>query len=252
MRTLRMPLPLMWSLAIASRYAAAVRPGSPNERTLLRAAQFWLLRWRTTAPALQVVVPISGMTAPRNRDRLVIASANPTMFSRHTTFFNTPPVHKTFYRNWTTSQASALVRNSTNVFQSSVHRHLAFTTLIAGKPASWKESGAQVEWAGRLPVLEPLNSAMPQTARRILKQGCRVEEQIVHAATVLLRRSIPAASERSWMEEQPIPVRPAQNGYQTWTTPVTAQTLNFQQITDEVVKQLDRRLIASRERFGKI
>lgn len=86
---------------------------------------------------------------------------------------------------------------------------------------------------------------------RLMRQSQRVEERAAEAATVVMRR--PPVVDRA----------PAMTGnQQTFVTTVAGQSwqqhtapppgINIEQITDRVVRQLDRRVVAARERLGKV
>jgi hypothetical protein len=88
--------------------------------------------------------------------------------------------------------------------------------------------------------------------KRVLRQNRRIEEQVAPSQTVLLRRSAPPAREAHFLEAPPAPQARPTGMNTAWTAMPIQPGLNINQITDEVVRQLDSRLVAARERFGKI
>ena len=89
-------------------------------------------------------------------------------------------------------------------------------------------------------------------AKRLLRQNYRIEEQVAPFQTVLVRHSSPAVREEHFMDAS-VPVQTRSAGVTAaWVGTPVPQGFNTSQITDEVVRQLDSRLLASRERFGKI
>lgn len=86
-----------------------------------------------------------------------------------------------------------------------------------------------------------------------LQRHSRIEEAWTPPSTVLLRRSPMQTQETQFIEAPAMsfPARPQAVNSQ-WTIPAVQPGININQITDEVVRKLDSRLIAARERYGKI
>ncbi len=87
--------------------------------------------------------------------------------------------------------------------------------------------------------------------RRVVNERQRVEERISRAplAQQLLQpRQTSAAAERAAMQSQTL----TKAGTRTWPPTTSAPAINLEQLTEQVIRQLDNRLIAYRERMGKV
>jgi hypothetical protein len=141
-----------------------------------------------------------------------------------------------------------------------VHRHHLFTAMVLRCATATREVGIRREDApaGKASFANEAG-AVPLLVERLTRQISRIEKQIVPVRTVLLQRLIAPSQVRHWAERGAAEHanHPASWAASTFRVdePRARQTVpafNFQQITDEVVRQLDSRLVASRERFGKI
>ncbi|HTQ86981.1 MAG TPA: hypothetical protein VMI93_12265 [Candidatus Solibacter sp.] len=96
---------------------------------------------------------------------------------------------------------------------------------------------------------------LKKVSQQVLQQTRRVEERRLMPEMRMQRmftapREIPSYSRSATNEFGVSDVRPAAGT--PWTGGAMAGGPNIVQITDEVVRQLDRRFVASRERLGKI
>jgi len=89
--------------------------------------------------------------------------------------------------------------------------------------------------------------------KRVFHQNQRIEEYVMpRPQTLLLRRSAPPTGE-SAVFEAPVLAQSRPAGMKaSWSATMPQPGFNINQITDEVVRRLDSRLVAARERFGKI
>ncbi|WP_456747081.1 hypothetical protein [Bradyrhizobium sp. USDA 4354] len=87
---------------------------------------------------------------------------------------------------------------------------------------------------------------------RLLRHNRRVEKRVVPSERVLLQRPSPPVSESPFVTAAS-PSPPQATGHNSgWSAVPPLQGLNITHITDEVVRQLDSRLIAARERLGHV
>ncbi len=201
---------------------------------------------------MQLAAPIAITVVPGGRDRMVvIPAALPAVMPQITL------LHSVLSRNYhplsTTVQASSLVHSSVRMQQAAVRRISMFTTTVLSGPAA-----STAVLRGPVAPLIPRrassesDSILPLIARQVLRP-VRVEEQLVPQSAVLLRRFPSPAAEPPAMHTSIAPETRAVRGQSTtWPALQAPQGLNINQITDEVVRQLDSRLIASRERMGKV
>jgi hypothetical protein len=93
-------------------------------------------------------------------------------------------------------------------------------------------------------------------ARVVVRRTQRIEQRSVETVPLVTRKNISA--QEAVVTEDPINAVtniPNFSGASThsWTGNTSlAQSLNIEQLTDQVVKQIDRRIIAARERMGRI
>jgi hypothetical protein len=93
-------------------------------------------------------------------------------------------------------------------------------------------------------------------ARAVVHRTQRIEQRSVETVPLVTRKNISA--QEAAVTENPINAVtniPNFSGASThsWTGNTSlAQSINIEQLTDQVVKQIDRRIIAARERMGRI
>jgi hypothetical protein len=93
-------------------------------------------------------------------------------------------------------------------------------------------------------------------ARVVVRRTQRIEQRSVETVPLVTRKNISA--QEAVVTENPINAVtniPNFSGASTnsWTGNTSlAQSINIEQLTDQVVKQIDRRIIAARERMGRI
>lgn len=86
---------------------------------------------------------------------------------------------------------------------------------------------------------------------RIVRQSRRVEERITEAATVVMRRPpVVDQAPATTANQQTFVATPIGPSWQQYAGP--SPGINIEHITDQVMRQLDRRVIAARERLGKV
>jgi hypothetical protein len=86
---------------------------------------------------------------------------------------------------------------------------------------------------------------------RIVRQSQRLEERVAEPAAVVMRRA-PAVEMAPAMptNQRPFITTAAGQSWRQDTSPPPA--IDLERITDQVVRQLDRRVVALRERLGKV
>jgi hypothetical protein len=99
-------------------------------------------------------------------------------------------------------------------------------------------------------------ASMETLVHAVVQRTRRIEQRPVESASLMIRKNI--SDQGVGVRENPINAvtnTPKLFGASTdsWTgnTPL-AQSVNIEQLTDHVVKQIDRRIIAARERMGRI
>jgi hypothetical protein len=101
-------------------------------------------------------------------------------------------------------------------------------------------------------------SRLELSVRRLTRQVRRVEERLPGAPQMVVHKPAPATV-RTERRETPEPER-FQRPAQVWDTvneaprvrAATAPSLSIEQLTDQVIRQIDSRVIAMRERMGRI
>jgi hypothetical protein len=243
---------LAWTHALMARFAHLPGLGFGSDKTLLRTLRAWMSRSHWFAPQTQVAWQTSITAAWMGRDRTLLLQPASVMFAERSTLLNTP-LARVDQRQFTTLLNAWFIGTATQSHLRETTRHTLATMTVAGTggevatgrfPAGVSSRMRGAEGAGEL--------EMPLVAKRVLRQNRRIEEQAAFSQIVLLQRSVPVVSEQSFVQPSVTPpVRPAAVSTVRNPNPVS-QSFNINQITDEVVRQLDSRLVAARERFGKI
>ncbi len=242
---------LAWAQALRARFAHPAGLASGSERTLLRGARAWMLRWHWFAPQIHVAWQTSVATPWERRDRPLLLPIGPAMCSERTTLLQTL-LARDYQSQSTTLLRTSFLRHSMQSHLREVTRHTLATTVIerAAAPRAMSllqgDASTATRRAGTAdPELLPL-------VKRVLRQNRRIEEQVVPSQTVLLPSSAPRIREPHFMEASVLPQARPTGVSAAWAATPAPQSFNINQITDEVVRQLDSRLVATRERFGRI
>ncbi len=133
-----------------------------------------------------------------------------------------------------------------------VKQHTIATTVVERSAPSGVLKLVPVDSA---PTTRTMRGEPLSLVQRVLLKNVRIEEQLEPAQKVLVHGSASIKQNRPVMEETAqfqsnAPTASAQWGNSGSTPQFGA--FNISQITDQVVRQLDSRLVAARERFGKI
>jgi hypothetical protein len=93
-----------------------------------------------------------------------------------------------------------------------------------------------------------------KVSERLIRQVQRVSETTMASPPMALRKEIPAAVTLPGMSSEPRAERGLHESPPRWTAAqaVTMPALNVDQIANQVIQQIDRRVIARRERMGQI
>jgi hypothetical protein len=242
---------LAWTQALLARFAHTAMPPWDAGRTLLRGIWSWMHRSQWFASQIQVSWQTSTAVTRHGRDRTLFLPLTPATAER-TTLLQTRLTRESRWQS-TTLLRTNFFRHSLQNQLREVTRHTLATTVVnpaaalrAASQLALGTSTASRKWSGAgdlelLPV-----------ARRVLRQNRRIEERTAPPQAMLLRRSAAPPPEPDFIESDvPAQARPRGVTAASAPTPVP-HGFNITQITDEVVRQLDSRLVAARERFGKI
>lgn len=241
---------LAWTGTFLARFAPIRLPASGAQRTLLQGTWQRFGRSQWFSPQVQLCLQTSLQATWQGRDRIHVPPAAPAVLA-HTTFLRT--VVEREYRSqsgtlWRTNSLRWSTQNFRETTRHSLTTVMAGHTQSAAMPRfSTVASTAMRRWS--------IERDLEQSAivRRVLHQTQRIEEPILsRPETVLLRRAALLVPGRTFSEASAPPqVRPASMNA-PWQGTTAQPQFSIHQITDEVVRQLDSRLVAARERFGKI
>lgn len=106
-----------------------------------------------------------------------------------------------------------------------------------------------------LPEVAGADEVGREVAAGIVRRAQRVEERPTGQSLAPVFAASAVRVSRHAMEPSELPVRRQSNAgssFETFPAVPPAAPLNITQLTDEVMRQLDRRLVATRERMGKI
>lgn len=241
---------LAWSEKLFARFANSTSAAFSDNHTLLRNARFWMLQSHVFAPAFHVNASSSLALRNYQRERLFVAqSTQLTIFQRTTLTY--PLVTQNYFRQYATAPGVTLTQNSLHASQTTLHRSaltLAAAASSAVQSMQLIAASAATE-PGRHRVVD---STALLLAQHLVSKVCRVEEQLGLTRTVLLRRSLPIAEQQLVETATPSQMHAQRPRALSTAEAVPPQPFSIQRITDEVVRQLDNRLIAARERFGKV
>ncbi|HMI52376.1 MAG TPA: hypothetical protein VK525_12745 [Candidatus Saccharimonadales bacterium] len=104
-------------------------------------------------------------------------------------------------------------------------------------------------------IAEDANDEKPSAiAKRIGQKARRVESGHIPVPRDLLAKRAGIFSSSDSLESGGGPLRSATNGNETYrkTPEAIVPPMDLKKVTDEVMQQIDRRIVANRERFGKI
>jgi len=225
-----------------------VMPARRVEQTLLQRS--WTCIQHTHWFAQQVQMSWQAAVAatlPRLRSTYFVTL--PAAPAHHTTRLT--ELARGYQSHCTTVLRTAAFRRSLAERLRLVTTHTAAPTIVQGSAAN----AIMRSPAGSLVVGQKSMRATdvePFVVTRVLRHNRRVEEQAVPSERVLLQWPGPQVS------EPPLGAAARQTQTQPaghaggWSAVAPLPGLNLTHITDEVVRQLDSRLIAARERFGHV
>jgi hypothetical protein len=237
---------LSWTQALVDRLAHPAMRAFGAERTLLRGARLSRHRSHWFAPQFHVswqtmtAVTWPGSDRKRMLPLAAIAPERRVLLRA-----------REFHSQSTTFLRTGFLRQSTHNHTLEVSRHTSSTIMLL--------SAAARDAMARLTVddsfVRSRSNAEPELlslATRVLRQSRRIEEQVTPVHTILVRRFPSSSHEAPFTDSAPpLQVR-TPVGNSPWAVPPPQPGFNINQITDEVVRKLDSRLVAARERFGKI
>jgi hypothetical protein len=221
-----------------------------GELTLLRAATIRRLRSQIFASQWQLSCNVSaGITWRTRNSMLLLQAVSATKEARVSPQTIVP---REVHHQFTTALRSDFLCHTSRSFLREIERHTRSTTLMERMTAA-----RTMTWYVPSPssAIGKRNDAEPEVMNLAgrLQRHSRIEEAWTPPRTVLLRRSPMQTQETQFIEAPAMsfPARPQAVNSQ-WTIPAVQTGININQITDEVVRKLDSRLIAARERYGKI
>jgi hypothetical protein len=239
---------LAWTDALMARLSHTAVPARRVEQTLLDRTWGWMQRVYTLAPQVHLSwhTTVSGALQRSSPTSVVVPASAPAhrLTLRETRLTRELPSHST------TAFTNLISRNVIAERLQAVAMHTVATTLLRIVPPP-ESSRTESELSDRRLRSVP-GDAVESLVTRVGRHYRRFEEPMVRAERVLLQRPAAPVSEAGAPISVPTPQRrpPAQNV--AWSGAAGPQELDIAQITDRVVRQLDSRLIAARERFGHV
>ncbi len=230
-----------------ARCSHSVMPARRAERSLLQRASTWTHRSYWFAPQVHVSwqAPVAATLHRRSSTLVLTLSAAP---AHRATLLQTVVARE--------HQSHSVTALRTTVFRQLMADRLRTLTMhttaampLASVPTRDRSVSPSESFAERQPNVVS-TEAERSIVTRILRHHRRLEEQAAPSPRVLLQRAAPLVSESAPMVAVPPPRPPGQNT--GWPAVQPLQGLNVADITDQVVRQLDSRLIAARERFGHV
>ncbi len=240
---------LAWAQALMARFSQSVMPTRRVEQRLRQRASTWMQRPHWFAPQVHVswqALIVAMLQRLRSTFFVSLASGAAhrmtllqTLVTREHQSHSTRALRTTVFRQ---SMADRL---------RTVTMHTTAATPLRGV-ATRDVSRSPLESFAASRQTVGITDVERSIVARVLRHHRRLEEQVAPSTRVLLHRSAPPASESAPMVAAPSP-RPQPLGQNTgWSAAPSLQGLNITDITDQVVRQLDSRLIAARERFGHV
>ncbi|MGY3036616.1 hypothetical protein ACVIIV_005786 [Bradyrhizobium sp. USDA 4354] len=237
---------LAWTRTLVARFSHSIVPARRVEQKLLQRTWAWIQHTHWLAQQVHlswqapVVAPLSSLPS---RYFVTLPSAP----AHHTTRLTV--LAREHQTQCTTVLRTAAFRQSMAERLRLVATHVtAFVPVLATKAIVRSPSQS---FAGT-----PKSVSAPDVERsvvtRLLRHNRRVEKRVVPSERVLLQRPSPPVSESPFVTAAS-PSPPQATGHNSgWSAVPPLQGLNITHITDEVVRQLDSRLIAARERLGHV
>jgi hypothetical protein len=243
-RAIAGPNRLAWAQELMARHGSARMPARHVEQRLLARSVTSLLRQHWFAPHVQVAWHAS------------IAVSRPRHASTSVTFITPPMARFTVTQPLTVRERSShQTTERWNVVRHAIVDRLQMLTRHTMAMLLMPDGARERTRAASEPAVE--YPAHRETERAIvtdrLLRHRRLEEQVTPAARVLRQQSLSVLSETPFAAAA-APPAPPRASYQDAGLSAAAPVpgFNITQITDQVVRQLDSRLIAARERFGNV
>lgn len=240
-----------WTQTLIARFAhLPLQDLGRGRHLLLHGSWQWIRSSSSFAPQLQFALHTS-------------VNAN---WNQHEPFHGTPPgltmsgygtmLHTVLARDHyrqSTLLNTVLFHQSTQRYRLQETRHSLATVIMRGSTARAAMSGLPTGAAAPTQKRADAREIPWSLATRVLRQNQRIEELVSgHPQTVLLRHAGPPLRERAFMDSPAAPQMRTSAASLEWPSLEPRPGVNISHITDEVVRQLDSRLVAARERFGKI
>jgi hypothetical protein len=241
-------LSLMQRLTEQFARRAMVRHGMTQ--LLLRHASLGRSWFRRSTPQVhfswQISLPADSQV--NNRSIFVSSAATP---AEHRTRVETLALRE--LRRQSTILRAEFVRQTTANFAREICNRSTSTILMDG--AIPRVAASQL--ALGYPPAPRIRSSRPEPesaalVKRVLQQSRRIEEQVTPVRTVLVRRGTVSSQLEQFADSAPLPQGRPTRASPSWAVTTPQPAFNINHITDEVVRKLDSRLVAARERFGKI
>jgi len=241
-----------WAQALMARFAHLPLPELGRGRKfLLHGTWQWIRSSSSFAPQLQFSLHTS-------------VNAN---WNQHEPFRGTPPglaasgygtmlhtvLARDHYRQSATLLNTSFLLQSTQRYWHQETRHNLATVIMRGNSARAAMSGLPTRAAAPSQKRADASEAPWSLATRVLRQNQRIEELVSGCPqTILLRHAGSPLREPAFIDGHALPQMRTSAASLEWPSSEPRLGVNISHITDEVVRQLDSRLVAARERFGKI
>jgi hypothetical protein len=241
-----------WMQTFMDRFAHLPMPDLGRGRHLLLHGTWqWIRSSSSLAPQLQFALHTS-VNANWNQHEPFRGTPPGLATSGHATMLRTV-LARDHYRQSATLLNTRVLLQSTQRYWHQETRHSLATVIMRGNTARATMSGSPTGAAAPTQKRADASEAPWSLATRVLRQNQRIEEHVSgRPQTVLLRHVGSPLREPAFMDGPALPQMRTSAASLEWPSPEPRPGVNIGHITDEVVRQLDSRLVAARERFGKI
>jgi hypothetical protein len=241
-----------WARTLMARFAHLPLPDLGRGRHfLLHGSWQWIRSSSSFAPQLQFALHTS-VNANWNQHEPFRGTPPGLAMSGHGTMLHTVLARDHYRQHATLLNTVLFLQSTQRHWHQEIHRSLA-TVIMKGSTARAAVSGLPTGAAATTQKRADASETPWSLATRVLRQNQRIEEIVSgRPQTVLLRPAGSPLRERAFMDSPAVPQMRTSAPSLEWPSPEPRPGVNISHITDEVVRQLDSRLVAARERFGKI
>jgi hypothetical protein len=242
---------LAWAQAFMARFDRLPLPDlGRGRRLLLHGSWQWSRCSSSFAPQVQFAWHTS-VNATWNQHEPFRGMPPGPATSGHASTLHTV-LGRDHYRQSATLLNTSFLLHSTQRYWHGETRHSLATVIMRGATERAAMPGLPMGGAIVRQKRADASDAPWPLGRRVLRQNQRIEEHVSgHPQAVLVRHAAPLR-EPPFIEGPALPQTRTVGASREWPSPEPRPGVNISHITDEVVRQLDSRLVAARERFGKI